>query len=97
VALCGDGIIFGTDVCDDGNKISFDGCSADCQTLEIGFVCNSVPSQMPGFGKSECYLNRTVMLTVSSIQKSLNENKVNVYFKNPEPMVSAWQEMELNN
>jgi cysteine-rich repeat protein len=97
VALCGDGIIFGTDVCDDGNQISFDGCSADCQTLESGFVCNNIPSQMSGFSMTECYLNRTVTLTVASIEKPLNENKVNLYFKNPEPMVAAWKDMEINN
>jgi hypothetical protein len=52
---------------------------------------------MPGFSMSECYLNRTVSLTVASIEKPLTENKVNLYFRNPEPMVAAWQDMEINN
>ena len=97
LSVCGDGIIFGNEVCDDGNTISFDGCSSDCLTLENGFVCNNVSSQMPGFSMSECYLNRTVALTVASIEKPLTENKVNLYFRNPEPMVAAWQDMEINN
>ena len=31
VGVCGDGIISGTETCDDGNAMPFDGCSADCQ------------------------------------------------------------------
>ena len=36
VGVCGDGFVtVGTELCDDGNWISGDGCSADCQSLEI--------------------------------------------------------------
>ena len=38
-AGCGDGILAATEVCDDGNTQSGDGCSADCATLEAGWVC----------------------------------------------------------
>ena len=47
--VCGDGLIDGSDVCDDSNKIDFDGCSADCKTLEEGFVCNNVPALLAGY------------------------------------------------
>ena len=36
--LCGDGIIAGTEKCDDGNATSGDGCSSTC-TIERGYVC----------------------------------------------------------
>lgn len=32
--VCGDGIVAGDEVCDDGNTISGDGCSADCRSDE---------------------------------------------------------------
>ena len=35
---CGDDVIGGAEECDDGNTVSCDGCSADCQD-EIGYVC----------------------------------------------------------
>jgi cysteine-rich repeat protein len=35
---CGDGIIEGYEMCDDGNSVSFDGCNAICQ-VESGFEC----------------------------------------------------------
>lgn len=38
VAICGDGIINGTEQCDDGNTAPGDGCSASCR-LEPGFAC----------------------------------------------------------
>ncbi len=35
--MCGDGVP-GTFICDDGNILSGDGCSASC-TVEVGFTC----------------------------------------------------------
>lgn len=40
---CGDGVISGTEECDDGNIGSFDGCSSMCN-LEPNFVCRGQPS-----------------------------------------------------
>lgn len=37
-AGCGDGLITGTEQCDDGNAVSGDGCSSSCQ-IESGFQC----------------------------------------------------------
>ncbi|MEC9071912.1 MAG: FG-GAP-like repeat-containing protein, partial [Myxococcota bacterium] len=31
VSSCGDGIVIGNETCDDGNAVSFDGCSSTCQ------------------------------------------------------------------
>ena len=36
--VCGDNIIQNAEICDDGNTIDGDGCSAEC-TLEDGFMC----------------------------------------------------------
>jgi fibro-slime domain-containing protein len=36
---CGDGVIGGTEVCDDKNTADGDGCSADCKTVEGGYTC----------------------------------------------------------
>lgn len=42
-AVCGDGIVFSPEQCDDGNLISGDGCSSTC-TIELGFACTGAPS-----------------------------------------------------
>jgi fibro-slime domain-containing protein len=40
VAVCGDGLINGADErCDDGNARSGDGCTAECDQLELGYAC----------------------------------------------------------
>lgn len=39
-AGCGDGVVNGTEVCDDGNTQSADGCSADCSAFEPDFRCS---------------------------------------------------------
>jgi len=36
---CGNGALDQGEACDDGNTLSGDGCSADCSTVEDGFVC----------------------------------------------------------
>ena len=42
--MCGDSIIAGNEVCDDGNTTSNDGCSSDCRTIEYSTVCaNAMP------------------------------------------------------
>lgn len=38
-AICGDGVLAGTEVCDDGNTLDGDGCSADCLLIEPNFSC----------------------------------------------------------
>ena len=36
--ICGDGLVLGNETCDDGAKVSGDGCSASCQR-EANFIC----------------------------------------------------------
>ena len=36
---CGNRKVEGLEACDDGDKLGGDGCSADCSTIETGFVC----------------------------------------------------------
>ncbi|QSQ17940.1 FG-GAP-like repeat-containing protein [Myxococcus landrumensis] len=42
-AVCGDGVLSGFEVCDDGNQLSGDGCNSVCQ-LEPGYTCTGVPT-----------------------------------------------------
>uniref|UniRef100_A0A8C8LPG2 Sushi domain-containing protein n=1 Tax=Oncorhynchus tshawytscha TaxID=74940 RepID=A0A8C8LPG2_ONCTS len=42
-AYCGDGLLQGTEDCDDGNLLDGDGCSKKCH-MESGFNCNGEPS-----------------------------------------------------
>ena len=42
-SVCGDGLIEGTEECDDSNIASGDGCSATC-TVEAGYICVGQPS-----------------------------------------------------
>ncbi|HTV23240.1 MAG TPA: DUF4215 domain-containing protein [Polyangiaceae bacterium] len=38
--VCGDGLIQGaSERCDDGNTVSGDGCTAECDQLELGYAC----------------------------------------------------------
>ncbi len=36
---CGDSMVTGGEVCDDGNAVDGDGCAADCGTIEAGYGC----------------------------------------------------------
>ncbi len=42
-ALCGDGLVEGSEACDDGNEAAGDGCDAAC-AVEAGFSCQGAPS-----------------------------------------------------
>jgi cysteine-rich repeat protein len=41
--VCGDGFLFSTEMCDDGNTANGDGCSSNC-TFETGWGCSGEPS-----------------------------------------------------
>lgn len=41
--ICGDGVVVGTEACDDGNGLDGDGCSRTC-VGEAGFTCTGSPS-----------------------------------------------------
>ncbi len=49
VPVCGDGTRDANEACDDGNTEGGDGCSADCQAVECGWVCDVTPG-----AKSTC-------------------------------------------
>lgn len=44
--VCGDGLVFPGEACDDGNKRDGDGCSSTC-TKEPGFECTDVAQALP--------------------------------------------------
>lgn len=39
---CGDGVLDSGEVCDDGNNIDGDGCSADCSYIDPLYSCDSL-------------------------------------------------------
>jgi cysteine-rich repeat protein len=41
--ICGDGIVGGSEQCDDGNLTNGDGCTNTC-TIQAGFTCVGTPS-----------------------------------------------------
>nr|WP_240359390.1 Ig-like domain-containing protein [Pyxidicoccus trucidator] len=41
--FCGDGVLGGVEVCDDGNQLSGDGCNSVC-AVEPGYTCTGSPS-----------------------------------------------------
>lgn len=38
---CGNGSVEGCELCDDGNAVGGDGCSQDCQAIEVNGLCNN--------------------------------------------------------
>ncbi|MFP8878589.1 MAG: IPTL-CTERM sorting domain-containing protein, partial [Myxococcota bacterium] len=42
--VCGDGIVTGSETCDDSGKTPGDGCDAVCQ-IEPGYLCTGTPSE----------------------------------------------------
>jgi fibro-slime domain-containing protein len=49
---CGDGVLTKDEACDDGNRVSGDGCSANCLQVEVGFSC--VPEGQPCHHVARC-------------------------------------------
>jgi cysteine-rich repeat protein len=50
--FCGNGVVEGAEVCDDGNQIENDGCTTACQTLPPS--CVSVDNQLWCFNNDAC-------------------------------------------
>jgi|GEM_PF-1932030 len=48
VAVCGDGIVFPGEACDDGNSTNGDGCSSTC-TIEPGATCVNAAAPLPPY------------------------------------------------
>jgi len=40
VPWCGDGLVIGAEACDDGNRVSGDGCDSICRNVEDGYFCS---------------------------------------------------------
>ena len=41
---CGNGVVEGTEECDDGNTTSGDGCSATCRLENTSAICAGIPT-----------------------------------------------------
>ena len=84
---CGDGILLDQEICDDGNTLSYDGCSSDCMTVEQGWQCQTLPSPSR---KSYCHFTDKIPLSVLSITKAATENKVIIILQNSMPYLRDW-------
>ena len=84
---CGDGILLDQEVCDDGNTLSYDGCSSDCMTVEQGWQCQTLHSPSR---KSYCHFTGMIPLSVLSITKAATENKVIIILQNSMPYLRDW-------
>lgn len=43
---CGDGLLEGTEICDDDNKVNGDGCTDSCVVESTTHTCTSVPGEL---------------------------------------------------
>ena len=66
--ICGDGRLFNL-ACDDGNKISGDGCSSTCK-VEYRYVCEGSPFN----GPSKCIYQGNINLVLDCMYKSEIKN-----------------------
>lgn len=78
LSKCGDGILIfsESEKCDDGNTLSNDGCSSQCE-IETDYLC-IIEEQK----KSECFLNKPFSADASFIPLS-NPYDVNITFSKP--------------
>ncbi|MBL9023727.1 MAG: proprotein convertase P-domain-containing protein [Myxococcales bacterium] len=59
--VCGNGVLEGAEICDDGDTTGGDGCSATC-TIETGFACDNFPAapsncfSVAGCSTATCFL-----------------------------------------
>ncbi len=73
---CGNGKRESAELCDDGNTVSFDGCSALCvpeRTTHGVCMGTGMCTPMPGSGPDECLSNDDCMPSTSSSQVSSSE------------------------
>lgn len=68
--ICGDGLLF-TLPCDDGNNVTGDGCTSDCQ-VEQDYTCVGGSTTSP----SLCSFSGTITITIVSVIKDPSANRV---------------------
>lgn len=73
--VCGDGILLGSEACDDANSVSGDGCSSSC-SVESYFICNTTSAA----GYSVCSLV-SLKLEEKALKKDPLSNKVTIIFQ----------------
>src|SRR5215813_3705633 len=77
LADCGDGTVNGSEECDDGNRISRDGCSADCALETGGDPCAGMPA-FPGAAVGTVLVTDAVDLPVHVAAPRLDPRRVYV-------------------
>lgn len=71
LAVCGDGLVFSSEECDDGNNDNGDGCSSICQ-LETNYRCQSNSTKNPSLCQ---YIGSPLSITLINTQKTSDANE----------------------
>lgn len=88
---CGDNIKLPIEVCDDGNLVDGDGCSAAC-AIETDWVCE--PNPIIGFYNSVCFYLGDIYLTVIYIEKVDNLNQIEILLDLFPAKSSFWDDVD---
>lgn len=87
--VCGDGLVLGSEGCDDGNTVSGDGCASDC-TTETDYTCGI---NTAGY---RCVYQPTFSLSANYITRMMSKNTANFVFS-ISPGISNLQNMDFNS
>lgn len=90
---CGDGIITGTEECDDGNTEDKDGCSSEC-AQETDFDCAIDLIAIP---QSTCSFVGQFELTKSYIEKLPYANQVSIVYNVSNSDLSFYDDIDFTN
>jgi cysteine-rich repeat protein len=69
--ICGDNLVIGTEVCDDGNTLNNDGCSADCKTVETRYFCPPLDGSITPNVGGKCTLTSQLIVSLTSVCTSI--------------------------
>jgi cysteine-rich repeat protein len=95
ITKCGDKQLdSATEVCDDGNIISGDGCSSTCQ-LESGFTCSSQIVNLT-MTFSQCYFSASITFSLIWIRKIEGTNTLKFEFELGQ-RIKQWSTVNFTN
>ncbi|KAM3140070.1 hypothetical protein pb186bvf_007870 [Paramecium bursaria] len=92
ISICGDSIKSSTEECDDGNTLSYDGCSDSC-VIENNFICleQQKMSYCKQDNKANLILSQNNQLTSNKYQIQLKLDK-KTYYKQIQLTISIYQD-----
>lgn len=88
--VCGDFVVMGSEVCDDGNSVDKDGCSSSC-SVETDFTCEPDPTNATG---SACFYVGQVQVEEVYIKKVDGQNQIEVLLNLSPSDLSFWDSVD---